>query len=145
MQETPGTEAGREVKIEVQRRQNRPKPRWPWLILALVVVAAAAYGVYYLLNRSDEAAEPVDQDTGVVLPQNPSLSLEFVDGVASVLNDGNVTMSSIEVRDAEGSAVCTLGTLAPDESAACDEAPEGGAYTAYGEGPQGQQVEVASP
>ena len=145
MQETPGTDAGKEVRIEVERRRDRRGQRWPWLILVLVVLAGAGYGAYYFLNDSDDAVEPVDQDSGVVLPQNPSLSLEFVDGVASVLNDGNVTMSSIEVRDAEGAAICTLGTLAPDESAACAEAPEGGVYTAYGEGPQGQQVEVASP
>lgn len=145
MQETPGSDTAKEVTIEVARPRPRQGRRWPWLVLALVVLAAAGYGVYYFLNQSDDVVEPVDQDTGVVLPQNPSLTVEFVDGVVSVLNDGNVTMSAIEVRDGEGAAICTLGTLAPDESATCAEAAEGGAYTAFGEGPQGQEVQVASP
>jgi len=135
----------KDVRIEITRQRRRRRRPWVWVVVAALVLGAAGYGVYYYLDtRSDSPEANVDTDPGVVLPQNPSLSVGFVDGVASVTNDGNVTMSSIEVQAEDGSVLCALGVLSPGESAACPDAPEGGAYRVVGSGPQGQPVEVAT-
>ena len=76
------------------------------------------------------------------MPQNPSLRLFDEGGTWYVENDGNVTMSEIEVSDAAGTVVCSISTLSPDERAACDGAGSGEGLTASGSGPQGQPVEV---
>jgi hypothetical protein len=115
-----------------------------WMIAAVVVVIlAGAGGAYYLLNSDDSDVPAVEDDEGVVeLPQNPSLRLFDEGGTWYVENDGNVTMSEIEVRDASGNVVCSLGTVSPGDRAACEEATDGEGLTATGSGPQGQPVEV---
>jgi hypothetical protein len=68
----------------------------------------------------------------------------FLEGDAVyVENDGNVTMSDVEVRDGSGDVLCDVGTLSPDDREPCDEADGVDDATAFGVGPQGQQVEVA--
>jgi hypothetical protein len=159
MRETPGDvrdEESREVRIEVGPHHDL---RWLWITVAAVVIALAAYFGYQALQNSDEPAPPVSEQGGesdgaervsdsdevvTELPQQPSLGLAYVDGVAQVTNDGNVTMASIEVRNPDGSAACTIAQLAPGSSETCAEATEGGGHTVFGVGPQGQEVDVSA-
>jgi len=115
------------------------------VVVGVVVLAVAAILVSVLIDDSTaDAPTATSAPNGqVVLPQNPSLRLLQVDGVWQVENDGNVTMSEIEVRDASATVICELGKLAPDERAACDAAGSATDLTAFGVGPQGQEVEVA--
>jgi len=64
------------------------------------------------------------------------------EGTLYVENDGNVTMSDIEVRDATGTAVCTLGTISPGDREPCEEAGDAQGLIVVGSGPQGQPVEA---
>ena len=108
------------------------------LVTVLVVVGAACGG-------DDDASPDTTASSGAVaLPQNPSLRLFVDDGTTYVENDGNVTMSDVEVREDGGDVVCTLGTLSPDDRAPCDEAGGRDDLVAHGLGPQGQEVEVGS-
>jgi len=108
-------------------------------------------GVGYLAydaQRDDDdgapAVTPTVQDTGVSLPQNPSLRLFLEQAVWYVENDGNVTMSQVEVRDDGGAVVCEIGTMPPADRQPCDGAGDGQGLVAVGQGPQGQPVEVPS-
>ena len=113
------------------------------------VVAAAISVVTFVAaltacdSDSDDSATTTG-DGGVVLPQDPSLAITLEDGTWVVENDGNVTMSDVEVRDESGGVVCEIGTLAPEESAPCDEGAGLDGLIAFGLGPQGQEVEVES-
>ncbi len=115
-------------------------------VVGVLVLALAAILAFALIDDSTADAPPVTSipNGQVVLPQNPSLKLVQVDDVWQVENDGNVTMSEIEVRDASATVICELGRLAPDERAACDAAGSATDLTAFGLGPQGQQVEVGA-
>ena len=81
---------------------------------------------------------PVSAEDSVVndIPQNAALEAEVIDGVLTVTNSGNVTISEVS---ADGSA-CEPALLAPGESANCDDFET--AWTVTGVGPQGQSVEV---
>lgn len=116
------------------------------VVIGALVLAIAATLALALIDGSTADAPPVTSAPNgqVVLPQNPSLRLVQLDGVWQVENDGNVTMSEIEVRDASATVICELGKLAPDERAPCDAAGSATDLTAFGVGPQGQEVEVAT-
>lgn len=114
------------------------------IVVLVLVVAGAA--VLFWNSRSDDASPPttIVSSGGVVLPQNPSLILLEVDGTWYVENDGNVTMSDVQVRDGSDSVICELGTLSPDDRAGCEAAAAADGLSAFGLGPQGQEVNVAS-
>ena len=114
-------------------------------IVAIVLLGAAAW-VFFWTSRSDDASptSTTVSSGGVVLPQNPSLNLLQVDGTWYVENDGNVTMSGVAVRDGSDSVICELGTLSPDARAACEAAGAADDLSAFGLGPQGQEVVVGS-
>lgn len=108
------------------------------LVVALVV-AGVTYAIYEASQSDDEAAAPTA--TGVQLPQNPSLKMIVEDGGVFVENDGNVTMSDVEVRDADGNPLCSLGVLSPGDRQPCEEAGDAADLVVVGSGPQGQRVE----
>lgn len=114
-------------------------------VVGLIVLAGVGYFAYDATQSNDntEPTIPVD-DGGVVLPQDPSLRLLFEDGVWFVENDGNVTMSEIEVRDNAAEVICEIGTMSPDDRQACEDAGENQDLVVVGQGPQGQPVEVPS-
>jgi hypothetical protein len=116
------------------------------VVIGVLVVAIAATLVFVLLDDSTAEAPPTSSipSDAVILPQNPSLRLVDVDGTWQVENDGNVTMSEIEVRDGSDTVICELGELAPDELAPCDAADSATDLTVVGAGPQGQRVEASS-
>ena len=112
--------------------EGLPQPdddRPPWrtialIFIGLVVASAAVFAVYQLTKSDDDDVATATETTqaNIVsasdedvteLPQNPSLRLFDDAGTIYVENDGNVTMSSIEVRDGAGAAVCDLGTISP--------------------------------
>jgi hypothetical protein len=109
--------------------------------VGLIVLAGVGYLVYDATQSDDTPTIPVD-DGGVVLPQDPSLRLLLEDGVWFVENDGNVTMSEIEVRDDAGEVICEIATMSPDDRQSCEDAGENQDLVVVGQGPQGQPVEV---
>jgi hypothetical protein len=115
------------------------------IVVGLIVLAGAGYFVYDA-TQSDDVTPPTVPvgDGGVVLPQDPSLTLLLEDGVWFVENDGNVTMSDIEVRDGANEVICEIGTMSPDDRQACEDAGENQDLVVVGQGPQGQPVEVRS-
>ena len=135
-----------ETDEQQERRRHVERSGWrrPWVIIAIIVVAAAIGAALFFAFNSGSSDDTTDTGNGggvVELPQNPSLRLFEEDGTWYVENDGNVTMSEIEVADGSGAVVCELGRLSPDDRAACDEA-SGDGLVATGSGPQGQPVEV---
>ena len=74
-------------------------------------------------------------------PQFPSLKMLIEDGTLYVENDGNVTMSDIEVRDAAGSALCEMAVISPGDREPCENAGDAADLTVVGSGPQGQPFE----
>jgi hypothetical protein len=70
------------------------------------------------------------------------LKLLFEGGIWHVENDGNVTMSEVQVRDPAGAVICDLGTLSPGDRQPCEDAGDRQDLVAAGQGPQGQKVEV---
>ena len=136
-----------ETNERKSRRQHAREGKAWWWVVAVVVAVLIGVGAFYLFNSGDaDEASTGDDGGGVVeLPQNPSLRLFEEDGTWYVENDGNVTMSEIEVLDGSGTVICDLGVLSPDDRAACEEAGSGDGLIAKGSGPQGQNVEVAPP
>ena len=123
--------------------------------IGVLVLVAGAIVAYLLTNDSGDAATTTtsttapdvvsDSDEVVTeIPQDASLILLEVDGTWSVENDGNVTMSGVQVRDGSDSVICELGTLSPGDRAACEAAAAADGLSAFGLGPQGQEVNVAS-
>jgi hypothetical protein len=121
------------------------------LIAGVLVVAALGVVVFLIVDAVSDDDDPastattVADDGAVDLPQNPSLALTLIDDVWQVVNDGNVTMSDIEVRDADGAVLCSIDQLAPEDSEPCEEAGDSAGVVVVGAGPQGQRVEVAAP
>jgi hypothetical protein len=124
------------------------------LIVGVVVIlgAATAALVYRSTGGSDDVdttattapAGVFDSDEVVTeIPQSPSLRILLEDGTWYVENDGNVTMSDVEVRDGSDSVICELGTISPADRGSC-AAPETEELRARGLGPQGQVVETGS-
>ena len=124
--------------------------RRPWraimfIFIGLLVASGAVLAVYQLTksDTNDEPVEAAPSDGGVSIPQVPSLRLFEEAGTVYVENDGNVTMSGIEVRDGAGAAVCDLGTISPGDRQPCEAASDAlSPITAVGSGPQGQPVET---
>ena len=146
-----------------EHNENLPQPeeyRTPWraitfIFIGLVVASAAVFAIYQLTKSDrDSTATAVTETTQsntvsasdediTELPQNPSLRLFDEDGTTYVENDGNVTMSGIQVLDAAGATVCDLGTVSPGDRQPCPGAGSAlGPITATGSGPQGQPVET---
>lgn len=140
----PEPEVAEEERPKVAKRKLRKRTIGiaAAVLVGVVIVAGAAYGLYEVLRSDSETAGTVTPDTGVVLPQNPSLLMVVEDGTLYVENDGNVTMSDIEVRDEAGTVICDMGVISPGDRQACDEAGGAEDLTAFGSGPQGQAVEV---
>ncbi len=116
-----------------------------WVVVAvvgLIVLAGVGYFVYDATQSDDDTESTIPDDGGVDLPQDPSLILLLEDGVWFVENDGNVTMSEIEVRDDAGEVICEIGTMSPDDREACEDASENQDLVVVGQGPQGQPVEA---
>ena len=148
------------VSSNRDRPMPQPRPKRPWLAISLIllgflVASGIVYGIYQATSGDDAAAtettvrQPAtvsasDEDV-TELPQNPSLRLFEDEGTTYVENDGNVTMSGVEVRDGAGATVCDLGTLSPADRQPCAAAADALApISAVGSGPQGQAVEVGS-
>ena len=108
------------------------------VVVGVVLLSVSACGG----DDDDSTTETTLAGGAVELPQNPSLRIFLDDGGVFVENDGNVTMSDVEVRDDLGDVVCSLGTLPPATRQPCDEADGVDDVTAFGVGPQGQQVQV---
>lgn len=113
-------------------------------VLALLVAAAATW--YFVSNGGFFGGDGADDQVqatggGVSIPQVPSLRMFIESGTVFVENDGNVTMSDVEVRDVGGAVLCSMGVISPGDRQACDEASGSDGLTAYGRGPQGQEVE----
>ena len=125
--------------------------RRPWRAIAFIfiglLIASGIVIAVYQLTKSDDGGD-TDQaavaiDDGVDLPQNPSLRLFEDADTIYVENDGNVTMSGIQVLDGASVAVCDLGTISPGDRQPCDAASDAlSPVTATGSGPQGQAVET---
>lgn len=131
------------------RQDEAPRPmtqgqRYLLFALVAIVLALAVAVVFYWISGSDDtsSSSTTVPSGGVILPQNPSLLLLQVDDTWYVENDGNVTMSSVEVRGDSDDVICELGTISPDERAPCEAAGAIDDLTAFGLGPQGQEVEV---
>ena len=136
-----------EEQSRAGRSRQRGRRRWTVVLVVVVLLVGAAVG-YYVFDQLQADQQPTEEaqpdDGGVVeLPQNPSLELAETDGVWSVTNDGNVTMSSIEVRDGT-EVLCEYETLAPGDSVDCEEVSGASELSVFGEGPQGQEVERAA-
>ena len=125
-------------------RQHVATRRCRSLCVAAISLVGFITSVTACDSDSDDSATATADDGGVVLPQDPSLAITLEDGTWVVENDGNVTMSDVEVRDDAGAVVCEIGTLAPEDSAPCDEGADLEGLVAFGVGPQGQEVEVES-
>jgi hypothetical protein len=139
-------EVGEEVGVGPAQKPKK-KRRGVWIAVAVVVVLIVAGGVYalYEANQSDdEIAEPTPTTPagGVEIPQVPSLKMVEEEGTLYVENDGNVTMSDIEVRDAAGTTVCAMEVISPGDREPCEEAGDAQDLTVFGSGPQGQPVEA---
>ena len=110
------------------------------------VIPAALFAGFALIAVSacggDDDSTTETTLGGVELPQDASLRMFLEDDAVYVENDGNVTMSDVEVRDGSGDVLCDIETLAPDDREPCDEATGVDDVTAFGVGPQGQQVQV---
>ena len=130
-----------------------PRRALMFVLLGLVVASLAVIAVWQLTNSdsSDTAAVTETTQPSTVsasdedvteLPQNPSLRIFDDAGTVYVENDGNVTMSSIQVLDAAGASLCDLGTISPGDRAPCAEAADAlKPIKATGSGPQGQPAE----
>ena len=111
------------------------------IAVACLVVAGIAYGAYRISQNDDETADGVASSNVVEIPQVPSLKMLMEDGTLYVENDGNVTMSDIEVRDADGSALCEMAVISPGDREPCENAGDAADLTVVGSGPQGQPFE----
>ena len=137
-----------------ENKEDLPQPdddyRSPWraiafIFLGLIIASGVVFAVYQLTKSDTDGAtdQTAPPEGGVELPQNPSLRIFEEEATIYVENDGNVTMSSIEVRDGAGTVVCDLGTISPGDRQPCDAATSAlSPITAAGSGPQGQPVEV---
>lgn len=131
-----------------------PSRRNVLVVIGVAVVVVGALVAFVVLSNddSDDAAPAPtttadvnvsDSDAVVIdLPQSASLRLFVEDDTWYVENDGNVTMSDVEVRDGSDAVLCELGTLAPDDRAECADAEGGDGLRAVGSSPQGEQVEA---
>lgn len=114
--------------------------------MGLAVLIGLALSAYILFIRDSgevgtATTAATTGNTAVLLPQNPSLRLTPAAGNWVVENDGNVTMSAVQVTATDGSVLCDLGTMSPADRLPCDK---GGntQVRAVGNGPQGQPVNV---
>lgn len=139
----PGAASRRTPTAEGGKPSGRRRLRLTAVVvLVAALLAVAAYGLYEIFSSDNETTETtVASGDIVVLPQFPSLLAVVEDGSLYVENDGNVTMSGVEVRDASGVTVCSLGTISPGDRQPCEEAGDGSEMTVTGTGPQGQVVE----
>jgi hypothetical protein len=112
------------------------------IVVIVLVLAGSAYGLYSVIQSDAETTDSVTPGGVVVLPQNPSLKMVVEEGTLYVENDGNVTISDVEVRDAAGTAVCAMGVISPGDRQPCEEAGDAQDLTVIGSGPQGQNVEA---
>jgi len=119
-------------------------PHLPKASVAVILAAGLALTAGACSSDDDTSADTTDPNGGVELPQNPSLRITVEDETLYVENDGNVTMSDVEVREESGDVVCELGTLSPDDREPCEEAAGRDDLSAHGLGPQGQEVDVGS-
>ena len=120
------------------RDTERRKRVIPAVVIAgLTLIAVSACG-----GDDDATTETTVGGGGVELPQDPSLRMFLEADAVYVENDGNVTMADVAVRDGAGGVVCDIGTLAPDDREPCDAANGVDGVTAFGVGPQAQEVEV---
>ena len=125
------------------------------LLLGLIIVAGVGYliatGTWFGDSRSTGGTvaegESVSASDEVVIeiPQNPSLRLVSQEGTWNVENDGNVTMSEVEVRDTTGAVICEIGTMSPGDLEPCEDAGDRQDLVVAGEGPKGQKVEEPAP
>ena len=111
------------------------------IAVACLVVAGIGYGAYRISQNDDGTVDGVGTGDGVALTQVPSLKMLMEDGTLYVENDGNVTMSDIEVRDAAGSALCEMAVISPGDREPCENAGDTADLTVVGSGPQGQPFE----
>jgi hypothetical protein len=123
--------------------RRRRRLRLAIVLLVGIVVGGAGF-LLYKATQSDNGSSTGQGGSGdvVELPQNPSLKLLFEGGIWHVENDGNVTMSEVQVRDPAGAVICDLGTLSPTDRHPCEDAGDRQDLVAAGQGPQGQKVEV---
>lgn len=125
------------------------------LVLGLVIVAGVGYliatGTWFGDSTSTDVTvaegESVSDSDEVVIeiPQNPSLKLVSEGGTWNVENDGNVTLSEVEVRDTTGAIICEIGEMAPGDLEPCEDAGDRQDLVVVGNGPQGQKVEEPAP
>ena len=117
------------------------------MVLGVLVLLAAAAATWYFVSDGDFFGDDTDDQEevagggGVPIPQVPSLRMFIEGGTVFVENDGNVTMSDVEVRDVADAVVCSMGVISPGDRQACEEAAGAEGLTAHGRGPQGQEVE----
>ena len=130
------------MQMSETRARRRDAGRLKRVIPAVVLAGLALIAVSACGGDDDSTTETTLGGGGVELPQDPSLRMFLEGDAVFVENDGNVTMSDVEVRDEAGGVVCDIGTLAPDDSEPCDEADGVDDATTFGVGPQGQQVQV---
>jgi hypothetical protein len=132
-----------------------PRRAIAFIFVGLVVASLVVFAIYQFTKSDDGDEVATATETTQVntvsasdediteLPQNPSLRLFDEEGTIYVENDGNVTMSSIQVLDAAGATVCELGTISPGDRQPCPAAANAlGPIVATGSGPQGQAVET---
>ena len=124
------------------RARRRSAGRLKRVIPAVVLAGLALIAVSACGGDDDSTTETTLGGGGVELPQDPSLRMFLEADAVYVENDGNVTMSDVEVRDGSGDVLCDVGTLSPDDREPCDEADGVDDVTAFGVGPQGQKVQV---
>ena len=113
---------------------------WIAVIVVGALTVAGAAGWWFLIRDDGSSSETAG--SGVVIPQSPSLKMELEEGTLLVENDGNVTMSDVEVRDAAGTVVCAMGVISPGDRQPCQEAGGAPDLIVVGSGPQGQPVEA---
>jgi len=132
------------MQTNERRATGRDAGRRKGVIAAVVLPALAIVATSACSGDDDTSADTTNPSGAVELPQNPSLRIITEDDTFVVENDGNVTMSDVEVREDSGDVVCELGTLSPDDREPCDEAAGRDDLSAHGLGPQGQEVDVGS-
>ena len=140
-QQQPAT-AEEKQQPAIPEKKSRKRTIGISIVVIVLVLAGSAYGLYSVIRSDVETTDSVTPGGVVVLPQNPSLTMVVEEGTLYVENDGNVTISDVEVRDAAGTAVCAMGVISPGDRQPCEEAGDAQDLTVIGSGPQGQNVEA---